>query len=78
MSSAPAPALPSAGGSLTAVQWLICIIAVIGFAFDTYVLLMLPLILGPARGILAFRTSHRRNLQHWAGSCFLCRQLWVD
>ena len=33
---------------LTAVQWLICIIAVIGFAFDTYVLLMLPLILKDA------------------------------
>jgi MFS family permease len=29
---------------LTPVQWLICIIAVIGFAFDTYELLMLPLI----------------------------------
>jgi MFS family permease len=33
---------------LTAVQWLICIIAAIGFAFDTYVLLMLPLIVRPA------------------------------
>jgi len=33
---------------LTTVQWLICIIAVIGFAFDTYELLMLPLILRPA------------------------------
>ncbi|MBL8191661.1 MAG: MFS transporter [Acidobacteria bacterium] len=30
---------------LTKVQWLICIIAVIGFAFDTYELLMLPLII---------------------------------
>ena len=33
---------------LTPVQWLICIIAAIGFAFDTYELLMLPLILRPA------------------------------
>src|SRR5262245_8596394 len=33
---------------LTTVQLLICIIAVIGFAFDTYELLMLPLILRPA------------------------------
>src|SRR6185503_6446661 len=33
---------------LTNVQWLICVIAAIGFAFDTYVLLMLPLILRPA------------------------------
>ncbi|MFY9556493.1 MAG: MFS transporter [Blastocatellia bacterium] len=44
---------------LTRVQWLICIIAVIGFAFDTYELLMLPLILRPALeqlGGLAFGT----------------------
>ncbi|HEU4386719.1 MAG TPA: MFS transporter [Blastocatellia bacterium] len=33
---------------LTRVQWLICIIAIIGFAFDTYELLMLPLIVRPA------------------------------
>ncbi|MDX2041898.1 MAG: MFS transporter [Acidobacteriota bacterium] len=33
---------------LTKVQWLICIIAVIGFAFDTYELLMLPLIIRDA------------------------------
>lgn len=33
---------------LTPVQWLICIIASIGFAFDIYELLMLPLILRPA------------------------------
>jgi MFS family permease len=33
---------------LTGVQWLICVIAAIGFAFDTYELLMLPLILRPA------------------------------
>src|SRR5215204_2915794 len=30
------------------VQWLICVIASIGFAFDIYELLMLPLILRPA------------------------------
>jgi MFS family permease len=33
---------------LTPIQWLICVIAVIGFAFDTYELLMLPLIVRPA------------------------------
>jgi MFS family permease len=33
---------------LTSIQWLICVIAVIGFAFDTYELLMLPLIIRPA------------------------------
>ena len=33
---------------LTRVQWMICFIAVIGFAFDIYELLMLPLIVRPA------------------------------
>jgi MFS family permease len=33
---------------LTATQWLICFIAAIGFAFDIYELLMLPLIARPA------------------------------
>jgi len=33
---------------LTLVQWLICAIAAIGFAFDIYELLMLPLIIRPA------------------------------
>jgi MFS family permease len=33
---------------LTSVQWLICVIAAIGFAFDIYELLMLPLILRDA------------------------------
>jgi MFS family permease len=33
---------------LSTVDWLICIIAAIGFAFDIYELLMLPLIAGPA------------------------------
>jgi MFS family permease len=33
---------------LTPIQWLICTIAAIGFAFDIYELLMLPLIIKPA------------------------------
>jgi MFS family permease len=38
----------SASDPFTLVQWLVCIIAAIGFAFDTYVLLLNPLILRPA------------------------------
>lgn len=34
--------------ALTSTQWLICFIAAIGFAFDIYELLMLPLIIKPA------------------------------
>jgi MFS family permease len=40
----------SAAPRLTSTQWLICTIAAIGFAFDTYELLVLPLIAGPAIG----------------------------
>ncbi len=39
---------PETASRLTSVQWLICVIAAIGFAFDTYELLMLPLIVRPA------------------------------
>jgi MFS family permease len=41
------------GGGLTRTQWLICIIASIGFAFDIYELLMLPLIIKPAMAALS-------------------------
>ena len=41
-------AMQTSPSRLTSTQWLICIIAAIGFAFDTYELLMLPLIVGPA------------------------------
>ena len=41
--SSPSPLL-----RLTRVQWIICIVAIIGFAFDIYELLMLPLIVRPA------------------------------
>ncbi len=37
---------------LTRIQWLICIIAAIGFAFDIYEVLMLPLIIKPALAAL--------------------------
>ena len=32
----------------TAVKWLICVISAIGFAFDTYSLIMLQFVGGPA------------------------------
>ncbi|MEW6128995.1 MAG: MFS transporter [Acidobacteriota bacterium] len=57
--------MPENAPRLTSVQWLICIIAVIGFAFDTYELLMLPLIIRPALeglGGLQFGTA---NYNFW-------------
>ena len=38
----------SSSGRLSATGWLVCVIAAIGFAFDIYELLMLPLIIKPA------------------------------
>ncbi|MBL9190325.1 MAG: MFS transporter [Opitutaceae bacterium] len=49
MSSAPSPASPT----MSRTSWLICIIAAIGFAFDIYELLMLPLIIKPALAALS-------------------------
>ncbi len=43
-----APTLSDKKTPWTAVTWLVCVIAAIGFAFDIYELLMLPLIAGPA------------------------------
>jgi len=51
MTNSTSPEYPAGTNNvagLTRVQWLICVIAVIGFAFDTYELLMLPLIVRPA------------------------------
>ena len=52
MQSRSTPAVPSSGlassGRLSATGWLVCVIAAIGFAFDIYELLMLPLVIKPA------------------------------
>src|SRR5712692_1225644 len=55
---------------LTGIQWLICIIAVIGFAFDSYVLLMLPLILRPALEQLGGLTFGSPEYAHWRDLLF--------
>jgi MFS family permease len=55
---------------LTGTQWLICIIASIGFAFDIYELLMLPLIVGPALQDLASVTRGTPEFGQWVGLLF--------
>lgn len=55
---------------LSKVQWLICIIAVIGFAFDTYELLMLPLILRPALEQLGGLTFGTPEFTRWRDLMF--------
>jgi MFS family permease len=55
---------------LTAIQWTVCVIAAIGFAFDIYELLMLPLVIGPALQELGGLTRGTREFTHWFGLLF--------
>ncbi|MBI2825347.1 MAG: MFS transporter [Planctomycetia bacterium] len=55
---------------LTAVEWLICVIASIGFAFDIYELLMLPLILRPALVELIGAAPGSSEFAMWRGILF--------
>jgi MFS family permease len=55
---------------LTPVQWLICAIAAIGFAFDIYQLLMLPLIVAPALKELVSATPGTPAYNDWVGLLF--------
>lgn len=55
---------------LTPVQWLICAIAAIGFAFDTYVILMLPLVVAPALRELGHAAPGTPEFNNWVGLLF--------
>jgi hypothetical protein len=53
---------------LTPIQWLICAIAAIGFAFDSYELLMLPLIVRPALADLLGVAPNSLAVNSWVGT----------
>jgi MFS family permease len=55
---------------LTPTQWLICTIAAIGFAFDIYELLVLPLIVGPAIGELVGAKAGTPEYANWVSRLF--------
>lgn len=55
---------------LTMIQWLIVIIAAIGFAFDSYELLMLPLIVRPALIELLHVAPTSPAINDWVGILF--------
>ena len=55
---------------LTPIQWLICAIAAIGFAFDIYEILMLPLIVRPALLELTGAAPGSPAFQMWVGRLF--------
>src|SRR4051795_424864 len=52
---------------ITAVQWLICIVASIGFAFDIYALLMMQFIIRPALMELGNYAPGSEGFVRWAG-----------
>jgi MFS family permease len=58
------------GAGLNRTAWLICIIASIGFAFDIYELLMLPLIVGPALQDLLGVAPGSELYVTWVGRLF--------
>jgi MFS family permease len=65
--------MPHDSGSrqrLTAIQWLICAIAAIGFAFDIYEILVLPLIVRPALLELIGAAPGTPEFQMWVGRLF--------
>ena len=58
------------GFGLTRIQWLICGIAAIGFAFDIYEILMAPLIMRPALLELTHTAPGSPEFQAWVGRMF--------
>ena len=65
------PTIPPERLRLTSTQWLICVIAAIGFAFDIYELLMLPLVLAPALNELGGITpAMKTEWAKWFGLLF--------
>lgn len=55
---------------LTPLQWLICAIAALGFAFDIYEILMAPLVVGPAIGELTGLKPGMPDFNFWVGMFF--------
>ena len=55
---------------LTPLQWVIAVIAAIGFAFDSYVLLVLPLIIRPALIELLHVPPNSPLINDWVGIIF--------
>src|SRR5262245_54469102 len=59
-----------AAAKLTPLQWLICAIAAMGFAFDIYAILMAPLVVGPAIAELTGHKPGTADFNFWVGMFF--------
>src|SRR5438876_3809894 len=55
---------------ITPIQWVICVVAAIGFAFDIYALLVLPLIVRPALMELGKLKPGTPDFNSWVGLLF--------
>src|SRR5262249_16823185 len=55
---------------LTFLQWVICAIACVGFAFDTYEILALPLVVRPALADLGGLRPGTSGFNQWVGLLF--------
>src|ERR1041384_584125 len=66
--------VPAGSGrqGFTVTEWLVILVAVIGFAFDTYELLMLPLIAGPALAEILQVPPNNPIVTEWVGN-----MLWI-
>ena len=62
--------MPTKTRGLTTTEWLICVIASIGFAFDIYEILVLPLIARPAILELTGAVQGSPEYQMWVGRLF--------
>ena len=66
--AAPARSITPAPARLTALQWVICGVAALGFAFDSYELLMLPIIIRPALADLLHVAPNSLVVNDWVGT----------
>jgi MFS family permease len=55
---------------MTATEWMICAVACVGFAFDTYTLLVLTLIVRPALNEMLPQNAGPAVFNHWVGILF--------
>jgi MFS family permease len=62
--------VPFRPSRLTGIQWVICAVAALGFAFDTYELLVLPLIVRPALMEMAKVKPGTPEFNYWVGLLF--------
>src|SRR2546423_12487692 len=65
-----APIIERRPARLTGIQWTICIIASIGFLFDSWELLMLPLVVRPALVELLHVPATSPAINNWSGLLF--------